>query len=200
MARWRVWLGIGVSLVLFVLALMVLYHIDHQYHWHDVMAEVAQASTSTLVLAAFFTLFSYLLLTLYDYLAVRQVGADLPYGKVALTSFIAYTFSNTLGFALLTGTSVRYRFYSALGLSTGQVARVVFFCSVTFFLGLFLVGGLALGPLLKDLPVTLELPSWLRPALHSLGYLSAGLAISYLLLPLVRQKPIHFRGYTLPIP
>ena len=200
MGRWRVWLGISISLLLFVLALVVLYHIDHQYHWHDVMAEVAQYPTSRLVLAGLFTLGSYLLLTLYDYLAVKQVGADLPYGKVALTSFIAYTFSNTLGFALLTGTSVRYRFYTALGLSTGQVTRVVFFCSVTFFLGLFLVGGIALGPLLKDLPVTLALPFWLRPLLHSVGYLATGLALSYLLLPLLRQSPLHFRGYSLPIP
>ena len=61
-----------------------------------------------------------------------------------MTSFIAYTFSNTLGFALLTGSSVRYQLYSSLGLGTGEVARVILFCSITFFLGLLGWGGCAL--------------------------------------------------------
>ena len=125
---WRFWLGTICSLLILALALSLLYHIGDQYHWRDVTAEIRQLSWGQIALALILTVVSYWLLTLYDLLAVRQVGGRIPYPKVALTSFIAYTFSNTLGFAILTGTSVRYRFYSALGLSPGQIARVVFFC------------------------------------------------------------------------
>ena len=197
---WRFWLGTICSLLILALALSLLYHIGDQYHWRDVTAEIRQLSWGQIALALILTVVSYWLLTLYDLLAVRQVGGRIPYPKVALTSFIAYTFSNTLGFAILTGTSVRYRFYSALGLSPGQIARVVFFCSVTFFLGLFLVGGLALSLGLASLPDSLHLPAWLAPFLHSLGWLAVGLAVGYLVLPLLRSEPVRFRGYVLPLP
>jgi len=197
---WRFWVGTAVSLLILTLALTLLYHIGDEYHWRDVSAEIRQLPWSRIALALLFTVVSYLLLTLYDTLAVRQVGGQIPYLKVALTSFIAYTFSNTLGFALLTGTSIRYRFYSALGLTTGQIARVVFYCSVTFFLGLFLVGGLALSLGMATLPAAVQLPGWLYPLLHGLGLSAVGLAGAYLMLPLLRSEPLRFRGYVLPLP
>lgn len=197
---WRFWVGTAFSLLVFTLALSLLYHIGDEYHWRDVSAEIRQLPWSRIALALLFTVVSYLLLTLYDTLAVRQVGGQVPYPKVALTSFIAYTFSNTLGFALLTGTSIRYRFYSALGLTTGQIARVVFFCSVTFFLGLFLVGGLALSLGMANLPAAVALPGWLYPLLHSFGLTAVAVAVAYLILPLLRSEPLRFRGYMLPLP
>ena len=86
--------------------------------------------------ALLLTLLSYGCLCCYDLLALKVLDKRLPWQQVGMTSFIAYTFSNTLGFALLTGSSVRYRLYSSLGLGTGEVARVILFCSITFFLGL----------------------------------------------------------------
>jgi hypothetical protein len=44
---------------------------------------------------------SYLLLTLYDVLALRHIGRTLPYRGVALASFTGYAFSHTLGFGSL---------------------------------------------------------------------------------------------------
>jgi Predicted integral membrane protein len=136
MSRLRGWLGVAVSLLLLGLALSVLYHLDHEYRWRDVVTHVREVPGSLLFNALIFTFLNYVLLTGYDWMAIRQVGAKVPYQKVALTSFIGYTFSNTLGFSLLTGASVRYRFYTAAGLSPSQIARVIVYCSVTFFLGL----------------------------------------------------------------
>ena len=77
--------------------------------------------------ALLLTLLSYGCLCCYDLLALKVLDKRLPWQQVGMTSFIAYTFSNTLGFALLTGSSVRYRLYSSLGLGTGEVARVILF-------------------------------------------------------------------------
>jgi phosphatidylglycerol lysyltransferase len=135
------WLGPLCSLLLLGTALTVLYHLTHSWHWHDIRVAIWSQPLPLLAAALLLTLFSYGCLCCYDLLALHALGKQLPWQQVGITSFIAYTFSNTLGFALLTGTSVRYRIYSSLGLATGEVARVVLFCSITFFLGLLAWGG-----------------------------------------------------------
>ena len=47
--------------------------------------------------------------------------------------------------AMLTGASVRYRFYTRWGVTAEELSRIVFSYSVTFWLGLFALGGLSLG-------------------------------------------------------
>lgn len=56
-----------------------------------------------------------------------------------------------------------------------------------------LVGGLALSLGLASLPDSLHLPVWLTPFLHSLGLLAVGLAVGYLILPLLRSEPVDSR-------
>jgi phosphatidylglycerol lysyltransferase len=77
-----------------------------------------------------------LLLTLYDVLALRHIGRTLPYPSVALASFTGYAFSHTLGFGSLIGPSIRYRVYTPMGLSAGEVAETSAFVIVTFMTGL----------------------------------------------------------------
>ena len=200
MSRLRGWLGVAVSLLLLGLALSVLYHLDHEYRWSDVVTHVREVPGSLLFKALIFTFLNYVLLTGYDWMAIRQVGAQVPYQKVALTSFIGYTFSNTLGFSLLTGASVRYRFYTAAGLNPGQIARVIVYCSVTFFLGLFLVGGVALLLGVQTLPAALPIPLWLASSLQAIGGACAAMAIGYLLLAFFRHKPLVWRHHSWQLP
>ncbi len=199
MKQWRNWIGALVSLLVLGLALLLLFHLVHEYHWRDVTHEIHAIPWSQMSWSLLLTVGSYLLLTGYDALAVREVGGRLPYPRVAFTSFVAYTFSNTLGFALVTGTSVRYRCYSALGLTTNQIAGVVFFCSVTFFLGLFLVGGLALTLGFWSLPPGIISPL-LLPWLHIAGMAAILLVVAYVLLPFLRETPLTLRGFPLPMP
>ncbi len=200
MSRLRGWVGVAVSLLLLGLALSVLYHLDHEYRWNDVVTHVREVPGSLLFKALIFTFLNYVLLTGYDWMAIRQVGAKVPYQKVALTSFIGYTFSNTLGFSLLTGASIRYRFYTAAGLNPSQIARVIVFCSVTFFLGLFLVGGVALLLGVKTLPAALPIPLWLTSSLQAIGGACAAVAVGYLLLSFFCRKPLAWRHHRWQLP
>ena len=59
-------------------------------------------------------------------------------------SFLSYAVSNNVGFAMLSGASVRYRFYTRWGLTGEELSRIVFSYSVTFWLGLLALGGLSL--------------------------------------------------------
>ena len=61
-----------------------------------------------------------------------------------MASFVGYAIANNVGFALLSGTSARYRFYSRWGLSGGDISRVVIFYSGTFWLGLIVLGSWSL--------------------------------------------------------
>lgn len=189
------WLGPLCSLLLGA-ALTVLYHLTHSWHWHDIRIAIWSQPLPTLAGALLLTLLSYGLLCGYDMLALHALGKRLPWQQVGVTSFIAYTFSNTLGFALLTGASVRYRIYSALGLATGEVARVVLFCSITFFLGLLGWGGGAL--LTSDVSQLLpDWPHWADTLLNLAGAMALLLVVTYLCWPRPR---LSWREHSLTLP
>ncbi|MGL5320375.1 MAG: lysylphosphatidylglycerol synthase domain-containing protein, partial [Aeromonas veronii] len=190
------WLGPLCSLLLLGTALTVLYHLTQAWHWHDIRVAIWSQPLPRLAGALLLTLLSYGCLCSYDMLALHALGKRLPWQQVSITSFIAYTFSNTLGFALLTGTSVRYRLYSALGLATGEVARVVLFCSITFFLGLLAWGGGALltcnvSQLLPDWP------QWADTLLKLAGMMALLLVACYLCWP---THHLSWREHSLILP
>ncbi|MEG0007050.1 MAG: bifunctional lysylphosphatidylglycerol flippase/synthetase MprF [Aeromonas sp.] len=191
-----VWIGPLCSLLLLGAALTVLYRLTHLWHWHDIRLAIWSQPLPQLGGALLLTLLSYACLCCYDLLAVRMVGRRLPWQQVGMTSFIAYTFSNTLGFALLTGSSVRYRIYSSLGLGTGEVARVILFCSITFFLGLLAWGGgaLLLGQASTLLP---GWPAWADWLLQGAGALALLAVLGYLLWP---KPALSWRGHELSLP
>ena len=99
------------------------------------------------------TSINYAVLTGYDFLAFAYIGRRLPGVQVALASFLSYAVSNNVGFAMLSGASVRYRFYTRWGLTGEELSRIVFSYSVTFWLGLLALGGVSLAvspvPLLR---------------------------------------------------
>ncbi|MGY3856432.1 bifunctional lysylphosphatidylglycerol flippase/synthetase MprF [Aeromonas intestinalis] len=191
-----VWIGPLCSLLLLGAALTVLYHLTESWHWHDIRLALWSQPLPPLAGALLLTLLSYGCLCGYDLLAVRMLGKPVPWPQVGMTSFIAYTFSNTLGFALLTGSSVRYRLYSSLGLGTFEVARVILFCSITFFLGLLAWGGLSLllGQAQSLLP---GWPDWAGWGLQLAGALALLAVLGYLFWPGAR---LSWRGHQLTLP
>ena len=89
------------------------------------------------------------MLTGYDLLAFASIGRELSRRRIAIAAFVAYAISHTVGFAALSGASVRYRFYSRWGVTAEEMAQIVVSYSVTFWIGLLALGGvsLALAPL-----------------------------------------------------
>jgi len=87
---------------------------------------------------------SYLLLSGYDWLALRHLRRRLPYRHVLFTSFVAFVFAQNFGASAVTGTAVRYRLYAARGLGALDVAGIALFSSLTTGLGLCAVAGVSL--------------------------------------------------------
>lgn len=86
-----------------------------------------------LALAA--TACGYAVLTLYDVLGLRLVGAHLPYRAAALGSFLSFSISHNVGLGWLSSGAMRERVYGRLGMRLADVARLTILNSLTFFVG-----------------------------------------------------------------
>jgi phosphatidylglycerol lysyltransferase len=164
---------------LFGVALYFIHRDLRSVHYHEIGLALRAIPLSSVARAAAFTALSYAALTGYDALGCRFAGVRIPYPKIALTSFLAYVFSNNIGFGALTGGLIRYRIYSLLGVSALETAAIAAFAAVTFWTGLFALGGfvLILEPLPWRIPV---LGLGLRPlgfAMEAIFLAYAGLAI-----------------------
>ncbi len=137
---WTALLGIG----LFGLALFVLHHVLGQYRWHDIIARTQAIPASQILGAALLAVLGYACLTLYDWLGLRFAGARVPYPRLALISFMGYAIGHNVGLNTLSGGAIRYRAYSALGLTAKQIATVIAFGTLTFALGAAALLGLSL--------------------------------------------------------
>jgi phosphatidylglycerol lysyltransferase len=134
-------LGPLLGVALFGLAALILQRELHEFHYGDVVDHLAAIPMSHLLLGLGLACASYLCLTGYDFLALRTVGVRLPYSRVGLTSFVAYVFSHNVGLSFLGGSAVRYRMYTTWGVAAADLARVITFNIVTFWLGFLAVGG-----------------------------------------------------------
>ncbi|MCZ3045341.1 hypothetical protein NYY94_18855, partial [Acinetobacter baumannii] len=84
---WRgryAWIGTAASIVLFAVSLGVLWKLVQSVSWAEVRAAVAAATAEQLGLAFLFVGISYLFLTGYDALALRQLRIKVPYRITAL--------------------------------------------------------------------------------------------------------------------
>src|SRR3954453_18910296 len=130
------WIGTAASLPIFAASIYVLWHMAAEMNAAEVKAAFTAATARQLGTAAGLTAVSYLLLTCYDALALRQLGVRVPYRTTALASFASYAVSFTLGFPLLPAGTVRYWIYAPKGVGPGRVASLTVIAGLTFWLGM----------------------------------------------------------------
>lgn len=132
------------GLAMFAVALVVLYHELRHRHWSDLVAQAHALSGGAILLAIGLCALDYLALTAYDTMAFHYIGRPQPWRRVAPASFVAYAMSHNLGFSVVSGGSIRYRYYGAWGYSGSEVARIIGFCVGSFWLAFLGLGGWAL--------------------------------------------------------
>lgn len=111
----------------------------------EVWQQLLSISPSHYVLCMVSALVAYAALAWYDRIALIHLGVrHISFPFVALCSFTTYALSHTIGLPVFSGAMVRYRAYSTKGLSAANVAILVAICSITFGVGLLLLGGLVL--------------------------------------------------------
>jgi phosphatidylglycerol lysyltransferase len=190
-------LGPLLGLSLFALALWVLDHELKAYHYHDILRQLRSLPTRCFILGLGLTLLNYLLMSGYDILALHYVHHRLPYRKIGLASFVGYAFSNNIGLSMLAGASVRYRLYSAWGLSAEEITKLVVFCTLTLWLGFLTLGGTVFLFEPGTIPRELHLPF---VSVRPLGTMFLFLVGGYLLWSSLRKEPLKIRGWEFSVP
>ena len=195
--RFATALGPFLGLALFALAVWILHRELSEYHYGDVVGHLAAIPHRDVALAIALTVLGYLLLTGYDTLALRWVGSPLSYPRIALASFIAFVFSHNVGLSFFGGSAVRYRMFTSWGVTVGELARVITFNVITFWLGFLALGGAVL--LLEPLPIP---GAWhpLFATSRPIGAVFLATLLVYGISTLRSQRKLRFRGFELEQP
>jgi uncharacterized membrane protein YbhN (UPF0104 family) len=194
---WRKILGSGLSLILFAAAVWLLHTELSAYHLRDILHAFDAIPGMHLWAAVGLTILSYSVMTGYDMLAMRYIRYSLSYSKIGLASFIGYAFSNNIGMSMIAGASVRYRLYSAWGLSTLQITQVVAFCTLSLWLGFFTLGGAVflIEPL--TIPAATRLP---LASLRPIGMVMLAAVLAYGIATAAKKTAISIREWEIQLP
>ncbi|WP_026073216.1 lysylphosphatidylglycerol synthase domain-containing protein [Nodosilinea nodulosa] len=147
-----------IGLVLLAIAAVVVSYQLRDYQVQDIVDGLQSLPPAQVRRAIAFAGLGYLAMTGYDALGFLHLRQPLAYPKIALTAFISCAFSNTLGFSLVTGSAIRYRFYASWGIPAIAIAQVIAFTNISFWLGLLAVGGGAFLLAPFEIPAQLHLP------------------------------------------
>lgn len=154
------------------------------------------------------TLVAYAALAWYDRIALLHLGRakGISWIYVAVCSFVTYALSHNIGASVFSGGMVRFRAYTAKGLTAHEIAVLVAICSFTFAFGTILLTGLVLlyEPLILR-PLS-ELSPFLarRSDIASFGRLAGGVCLAFVLVyslgAWLHFRPLKFGGFNLVYP
>ncbi len=151
---------------------------------------------SVILPGLFLTAVNYLFLTGYDFLALHYLGRTVPRRNVIFASLISFSISNNTGQTLISGSSMRYRFYSQLGLTGMDIIKFSLFVSLTYALGAATLFGITTMTAIQLIQPTapmaqvLRLLSWIVPA--ALG--------AYWSMVVLRKRPFVIRDMEISLP
>jgi uncharacterized membrane protein YbhN (UPF0104 family) len=184
-------LGIG----LIILVCWVLAHKLRAIRPEDVQRAMLNTPAWRIIVAFLLTAAYYTIITGYDFVAFRIIGHPLPYRRIGPASFIAYTLGHNIGLSALTGGSIRFRIYSAFGLSSAEVAKVLVFTTLSFWVGFLTVASTVFLLLPIRVPPVLHLP--FRSA-WPIGGIAVILLATYCWLSTHTRDGLRIGGFTIP--
>jgi len=191
--RLRPWIAAAA----FALAAFLVYRALQPYSVDEIMASLRSISPRHVALGLAFTAGSFLCISASDTLAVRYTNRSQPYPRIALASFTSVSIGHALGFAALSSGALRYRFYTAWGLSRGDVGRIMVFCGLTATLGMATLAGIASAAKPALLADSFRVAEGVVAALGVLLLLAVAV---YLALAAWVRRPIRIRRFELPVP
>lgn len=191
-------LASALSLAITAMAAVILIRLFRDIDIRHVVAALVAQPPRRLFAATGFVMAGYLMLICYDAFALRVIGwKNVPYRVAALAGFTSYTIGHNVGAAVFTAAAIRYRIYGGCGLGVGDIARIAFITSLTYWLGNALVFGC--GAIYAPEAVTAldRLPPELNRAIGFAALVALG---GYLLWLSRRRRIIGRPGWRLVLP
>jgi|LakMenE18May11ns_1017448.scaffolds.fasta_scaffold9876184_2 uncharacterized membrane protein YbhN (UPF0104 family) len=159
--------------------------------WEQIVESVGNIPPSQILLAVMITALNFIVLTGYDWIAVTYLKKKLSLSKIMVGAVVGYAFSNIVGW-MLGGTAVRYRLYSRWGFTFMDIVAFISLLTVTFWMGMFLLAGIAFVLLPVQLPEEYQDKLYFEPI--TFGYLFLAVILGYLITTLVIRKPLKIAG------
>jgi len=180
----------------FVIALVVLHHVLAAYNYHELLHDLRALSLPCLLAALGLTIIDYWALTAYDALSLTAIGGQLAYPKVAATAFMAFSCSHNLGYAVISGGAIRWRYYTSYGLKPAQIAGITILGGISYIFGFVVIAALTS---LAWPPAAAA--SWLSHGeTRAVGAGALVLVLGLVAALLARRRPWRWREWTLPAP
>jgi glycosyltransferase 2 family protein len=191
-------IGILVSLTIIAIAVVVLFHILRDIDPDELVDAIEATDWRTLTSAGLYVAAGYLTLTFYDLFALRTIGrTEVPYRVAALASFTSYAIGHNVGASVFSGGAVRYRIYSAYGLSVIEVTKICFVAGLTFWLGNATVLGLGILYAPQAARAIDQLPPWSN---RVLAVVILAVLAAYIAWVWVKPRVIGRNGWQLTLP
>jgi len=191
-------IGLALSLVIIAIAAVVLYRVLRGISFPDVVDAIKSTEWFDFLLAAFFVAAGYFTLTFYDLFALRTIGArHVPYRIAALAGFTSYSVGHNIGASVFTGGAVRYRIYSAWGLTAIDVAKICFIAGLTFWLGNVAVLGLGIAYAPHAATAIDQLPPWFNRAI---AFAALALLVGYVAWVWIKPRVIGRSDWVVTLP
>jgi uncharacterized membrane protein YbhN (UPF0104 family) len=191
-------IGFALSLVIIVTAAVVLYRMLRTIDVGELFQALKATDPRDVILAGLFVTAGYFTLTFYDLFALRTIGRkDVSYLTAALAGFTSYSIGHNIGASAVTGGAVRYRVYSAHGVSALEVAKICFVAGLTFWLGNATVLGLGIFYAPEAASSIDQLPPWFN---RILGLVVIAALVAYVAWVWMRPRVIGRSNWQVTLP
>lgn len=191
-------IGFALSLIIIVTAAVVLYRMLRTIDVTELIHALKAIEVRDIVLASLFVAAGYFTLTFYDLFALRTIGrTDVSYPTAALAGFTSYSIGHNIGASAVTGGAVRYRVYSAHGVSALEVAKICFVAGLTFWLGNATVLGLGIFYAPEAASAIDQLPPWFNRILGAVVIIAL---VAYVAWVWVRPRVIGRSNWQVTLP
>ncbi|RZI30015.1 lysylphosphatidylglycerol synthase domain-containing protein [Pseudomonas orientalis] len=170
--RWKKPLTLAFFVLLIVLFTLLARRID----WSEVLQTLSEFKVRTLLIACALTVCSFIVYACFDLIGRTYIRQPLRWKQILPVGIISYAFNLNLS-AWVGGIAMRYRLYSRLGVSTGNIAKILGLSLATNWFGYMAISGVIFSSGLVTMP-----PGWKvsTTALQGIGALLVLASLGYL--------------------
>lgn len=174
-SRWSRWKR-PLTLAFFLLLIVLFTALARRIDWAEVFATLADFKLRTLLIAAALTVTSFITYACYDLIGRTYIRQKLGWRQILPVGVISYAFNLNLS-AWVGGIAMRYRLYSRLGVSNGNIAKILGLSLATNWFGYMTLAGVVFSSGLVTMPPGWKLSS---TALQGVGVLLLCISAGYL--------------------
>jgi phosphatidylglycerol lysyltransferase len=123
------------GLVFFVMAVVAVYSQLSKYSLSEIKDALLSIPVENIGYAALACIAGYLVLSCYDFVALKYIGKRLSVWKWMLAGLLGFAITNNAGTAIVSGAAIRYRLYTRWRIHMPDIFKMILFSGVTYLIG-----------------------------------------------------------------